>query len=337
MHVFISWSGENSQVIASALSKTLAAIFENGKNPFTTFMSSANITAGDEWFNSIKDNIAKSSCAILCCTPENISAPWINFEAGACKMQMSADAKVIPLLIGMRARDLKPPLANLHCVEFTCGGFKKIVKDLNDIGGGISKLSSTQLDSMSENEYKTKLQTKRIKNILRIYDTSVPFSLQKLYPQAVTMTTKKSVYISSPMATLENDKYEQFQKDMVSIKQALKEHCKARSIFYPGEKIPSTDRFDGKQKAINDNFKKLSESEYLLVVYPERLASSVLTEVGYAIAMSKKMIVFVKDKSDLPYMLQEADIAIDNFHMFQYKEIGDIIHQIASNGTSFLF
>lgn len=49
------------------------------------------------------------------------------------------------------------------------------------------------------------------------------------------------------------------------------------------------------------------------------------------------MIVFVRDKSALPYMLQEADIAIDNFHMFQYKEIGDIIHQIASNGTSFLF
>lgn len=335
MHVFISWSGENSQIIANALSKALEAIFENGKETFSTFISSTNITSGAEWFNSIEENIAKSDCAILCCTPENIKAPWLNFEAGACKMQINTNANVIPFLIGMRAQELKPPLGNLHCVEFSCRGFKKLVKDINTIGNDLSTLSPAQLDSMSENEFNTKLQTSRIKKILRTYNLSIPLSLDSVYPKGTTMTVKKRVYISSPMASLSNDDYLRFQKDMVQIQHALKKYCKA-SIFYPGEKISSKDRFDGKQKAIKVNFSKLGESEYLLVVYPNCLASSVLTEIGYAIALSKKIIVFVKDKSDLPYILQEADIAIDNFHLYTYGKIDDIIHQISSNGTSFL-
>lgn len=336
MHVFISWSGEVSRIIANELNDVLKSIFENSETSFTTFMSSCDIVAGAEWFSIIKENIEKSDCAILCCTPENVNAPWLNFEAGACKMHMNSDTNVIPLLIGMRAQDIKPPLANLHCVEFSSNGFKKLVKDINSIGKNFSKLSEAQLESVSTTEFNQKLQARQIKKFLKTYRSTVPLSLGNVYPKEITRTQKRSVYISSPMATLSNDNYNYFQKSMVGIQQALKNHCKASIVFYPGEKIPSKDQFDGKQKAIQNNFSKLAESEYLLAVYPQCLASSVLTEIGYALALSKKIIVFVKNKSDLPYMLQEADITINNFHLYTYSKEDDIIHQIVSNGTSFL-
>ena len=87
---------------------------------------------------------------------------------------------------------------------------------------------------------------------------------------------------------------------------------------------------------MNQNFVKLKECEYLIVVYPKPLPSSVLVEIGYAIALSKKIIIFVKDPNDLPYMLHNSDVSINNIYIMTYKKIDDIIHQIESNGKAFL-
>lgn len=334
MKVFLSWSGENSKSVAKALKRALISVFEE-VDKFEVFLSEETILSGADWFAEIKKELKKSDCSIICCTPENYKAPWINFEAGAGLMDFE-EKHVIPYLVGIQSLENKLPLSNLHCINHSKAGFKKLVCDINEIEK-VSNLKKKQLEDCAGVAFDRFLSEKSIKKIVKLYDTKEVIKVDDIYPNDFKMYRKKNVFISSPMASIEDPtEYQKFQKDMKQIQNALKISCKVKNVYYPGENIEGKERFEGKKKAINNNFHKLKECEYLLVVYPKALVTSVLVEIGYAIALSKKIIVFVKNKNDLPYILKEADKSINNLHLYTYNDMKDILYQIESNGTSFL-
>jgi hypothetical protein len=53
------------------------------------------------------------------------------------------------------------------------------------------------------------------------------------------------------------------------------------------------------------------------------------------IALSKKIKIFTKDKNALPYILKEADKALDNLKIYIYREYSDITKIICRNGRDF--
>lgn len=331
MKVFVSWSGENSREIAEKLVRSLNDIFAEDKE-FETFISAENIEGGKAWFEVIRDKLKECDRAIICCTPENVDAPWINFEAGASIMNFEKEGQVIPYLIGFEATDKKSPLSNLHAIKHSSEGFKKLVQDLAKYVK--TKYSKKTLVSLIEHSYRENFDNRTIKAIIRGYNEKRIFSTKDIYPEVPKMVKKRSVFLSSPMASLNDDEYEKFHTQMLLVQAAIKKECKSRQVFYPGQNIEKSERFEGKQKAIDKNFIKLKECEYLVVIYPEMLTSSVLVEVGYALALSKKIIIFVKNKEDLPYILQEADKSINNVNLYTYTEVEDI--RIKRNGPSFL-
>ena len=327
--VFISWSGKNSKIVALALDKALKETFENEK--LETFISS-----GFDWFQNIKRNLEESECAIICCTPDNCLAPWINFEAGASMITFNkVETQVIPYLFGMDEIHKKSPFKNLHYVKHSIEGYQKMINDINGMCN-LSDNSRKQLNSMAETAFRTYLDTRKIRGIFNVYKLKRMIEVRDIYPYDSNMLCKKNVFISSPMASMENNEYTDFHNDIILIQKKLKDECKAKNVYYPGKLIDKPEKFDGHQKAVNQNFVKLKECEYLIVVYPKPLPSSVLVEIGYAIALSKKIIIFVKDPNDLPYMLHNSDVSINNIYIMTYKKIDDIIHQIESNGKAFL-
>ena len=92
--------------------------------------------------------------------------------------------------------------------------------------------------------------------------------------------------------------------------------------------IDTADRFDGKTKAIKDNFPKMKQVDSMLVIYPRQVPSSTLVEIGYELALSKKMVIFHKE--ELPYILTEAGETISNIRTYKYTDfetIEDIIRK----------
>ena len=60
------------------------------------------------------------------------------------------------------------------------------------------------------------------------------------------------------------------------------------------------------------------------------MPSSVLVEIGYALSLCKKTVIFYHEK--LPYILEDAGTNITHIDSRQYSNFDDILHIIKSNG-----
>lgn len=128
MKVFISWSGERSKALATALKEWIPLILQYAK----PWVSEQDISAGARWAQAISGELESSNFGILCITPENISSEWILFEAGALSKSM-LDAKVIPLLFGLELSDLSGPLSQFQALKIDQQGVMDVINAVNAV------------------------------------------------------------------------------------------------------------------------------------------------------------------------------------------------------------
>lgn len=126
MKVFISWSGALSRQIALALREWLPLVIQD----LQPYMSEEDIEKGIRWALDLATELDTVSYGILCLTPENVNAPWMNFEAGALSKSLS-EARVAPLLFGMKPSDLSGPLAQFQATSYGESEIRKLVRSLN--------------------------------------------------------------------------------------------------------------------------------------------------------------------------------------------------------------
>lgn len=322
--IFISWSGSSSKNIANALKNNIEKIFENEE--LTIFMSAADIESGTEWFEKIKSNLLDSDCAILILTKENLSAPWILFEAGAMAINYE-ETRIIPMLFDVKVDD-KSPLSHYHHKKFNKYDFTKMILDIQTFCG-FEKATKKQLNTLAQNHFAD--FSKEISEEMKKLKNSVFFGTSYIFPKNIRCVKKNSIFISSPMNSSKNDdEYREQRTNILLLKDKLSKSG-FTEIIYPGDDIKYKSDFDGERKAINQNFKNIKSTECILAIYPRIVASSVLLEIGYGIALTKKIVIFTKNKSKLPFMLREAD-ALNNIQIFEYKSFDDIAKRITSNG-----
>ena len=127
MRVFISWSGKMSEQVATALRDWLPSVIQSIK----PYVSSEDIEKGARWASDISQELEASDFGILCITPSNTAAPWLNFEAGALSKSM-ATSRVVPFLFKLdRASLPQGPLVQFQSVLATAQEVKKLVQSLN--------------------------------------------------------------------------------------------------------------------------------------------------------------------------------------------------------------
>jgi len=103
MKVFISWSGPRAKAVALALREWLPDVIQN----LEPWMSEKDIPSGSRWNHEVTSELEESSFGIVVVTPENQTAPWLLFEAGAIAKRVSdSQTRVIPYLVGMGKSDL---------------------------------------------------------------------------------------------------------------------------------------------------------------------------------------------------------------------------------------
>lgn len=151
MKVFISWSGERSKMVASALRGWLTLMFET----IQPWMSSTDIGKGTRWADEISRQLENSDVGIVCVTPENMQNPWLLFESGAIVKKVN-ESLLCTLVIGMQKSAIKGPLSQFQHTEPKEADMLEFVRTLNRA----KKTPRSEIDVLFKNlwpELKAKL------------------------------------------------------------------------------------------------------------------------------------------------------------------------------------
>jgi hypothetical protein len=140
--IFLSWSGELSRELAEALRDWLPAVLQSVKPFFTP----NDIEKGARWSKDISQELESSSFGVFCLTKENLTKPWIMFEAGALSKQIDT-SRVCPVLFGIESTDLEGPLVQFQASPFSENEIRKLIKTLNT-GLGEQRLEDAVLTSV---------------------------------------------------------------------------------------------------------------------------------------------------------------------------------------------
>ena len=319
-NIFISWSGEDSKLIALKLKEVFEIQFENKLN---CFVSDADIASGEDWWKKIKNELASSSMGIICITKENIRAPWIYFEAGAL---IARDVKTIPLLFNCSVDDLRDtPLSRNQAVFFH--DIDKFTRMIDIIYKQFNIQGSKEKRRLIANDIFSKIKND-LKPLFRKLKNRGYFDIKYLYPSNVQVLDRKTVFVSAPMSTISENQYQKQQVNLTGIVNSLRE-IGFTKVICPAATIKDQKNFDGKTKSVKDNFRILKRTECFVLISDFSKASSSLIELGYAIALGKKTVVFYKNK--LPFLIEKAGEVIPHVHTVQFQSFDIIINEINRN------
>lgn len=125
MKIFISWSGELSQSVAMILRTWLRNVIQIAE----PYVSSEDIEKGTRWFAEIDRNLEEAKFGIVCLTRENMSKPWVLFEAGAISRSIE-HSRVTPLLIDLAPADVSGPLAHFQAAAINEREMLRLTKNI---------------------------------------------------------------------------------------------------------------------------------------------------------------------------------------------------------------
>ncbi len=144
MRVFLSWSGSRSNQVAQVLRDWLPGVIQATR----PYFSPDDIAKGARWNTEISLELQESKIGILCVTAENLTAPWLMFEAGALAKSLDS-SRVIPLLIDVEPSDLIGPLSQFQAAKFDRVDLRRLTKVINGELGA-SALDDAVLDTVFE-------------------------------------------------------------------------------------------------------------------------------------------------------------------------------------------
>lgn len=130
MKVFLSWSGTTSHCIAKILRDWLPSVIQS----IEPYVSSEDIDKGTRWSSDIAGELDASDYGIICLTPDNLEAPWINFEAGSLGKSVEK-SRVSPVLFRLKKSDLKGPLLQFQATVFEKDDVQQLMNSLNNALG----------------------------------------------------------------------------------------------------------------------------------------------------------------------------------------------------------
>jgi hypothetical protein len=146
-NVFISWSGNRSQHVAQALREWLPKVLQATK----PFMSDSDIGKGSRGLVELARVLEATKVGIICLTPENLSAPWLLFEAGALSKTLDPATRVYTyLLAGQKPEAVSPPLGQFQATIADRVQTGRMLQDINrTLGSPVLELDlSAVFDAM---------------------------------------------------------------------------------------------------------------------------------------------------------------------------------------------
>lgn len=126
MQLFLSWSGDQSKALASALRDWIPLVIQSVKPWF----SPEDIDKGARWMSDLSSQLEQQSVAVICVTRQNTNAPWLLFEAGALSKALES-SWVCPVLLGMEPSEIQGPLAQFQATRTNKEDIRRLLDTIN--------------------------------------------------------------------------------------------------------------------------------------------------------------------------------------------------------------
>jgi hypothetical protein len=173
MNLFISWSGEKSYAVAEALRSWIPKVIQAIK----PFLSKKDINKGTQWREEISSKLDDAHAGIFCLTNDNLTSPWLNFEAGAISKAGGDRTYVCTYLFEINSTDVIEPLAQFQHTLANKEETRSLIKTLNRAlqdNGLQGFLEERTLDEIFETFWPQLEES--LKGILTAYKNSEPQS-----------------------------------------------------------------------------------------------------------------------------------------------------------------
>jgi hypothetical protein len=93
-------------------------------------MSGSDIDKGVRWALDLANQLEGTKMGIICLTPENLTAPWILFEAGALSKAVN-NSLVCPYLFDLEPSAVQGPLSQFQATKACRDDTKLLVQSIN--------------------------------------------------------------------------------------------------------------------------------------------------------------------------------------------------------------
>jgi hypothetical protein len=179
MKVFISWSGTTSHRVAVILRDWLPSVIQS----IEPYVSSEDIDKGARWSTDIAGELHASTYGLICLTRDNISAPWINFEAGALGKSIEK-GRVSPFLYRIKRSEVEGPILQFQSTVFEQDDVLKLLKSINE-ACGVEGLDPSRLEKS-----------------FSVWWPQLERQLNEIPPEEIEPATKPAVSIEAPEAEI---------------------------------------------------------------------------------------------------------------------------------------
>lgn len=134
-----------------------------------------------------------------------------------------------------------------------------------------------------------------------------------------------NLFVSTPMAAFDSSKeFEKHRAAILDVLRGIKRRCDFDKVFYAGSEISSFEEFELADLSVAEDYNALKYSDNFMIIYPKRITTSALIELGWAMAMGKPIVVFARNRDDLPYLMKHADSVYKNIAIYIYTTSSDI-------------
>jgi hypothetical protein len=123
--IFLSWSGARSRAVAEALSTWIPRVIQA-----VDVFFSPDIEKGAKWGNEITGALEGTSFGIVVVTRDNLTSPWLHYEAGALSKLPGARVWTF-FLLDLPNADVPPPLGLFQHTEAIQEDVLKLLRSIN--------------------------------------------------------------------------------------------------------------------------------------------------------------------------------------------------------------
>ncbi len=148
MDLFLSWSGERSKKLALIFNEWVLNVLPT----LDIYISLKQIKPGERWIDNIGKGLQNNYTGIFFLVRENISSPWINFEAGAISKNVE-NSRVIPLLHNLTPEEISSPLTQFQAMSIEKESIYNVIETINDSITDSRRISNEQLRKIFEKWY----------------------------------------------------------------------------------------------------------------------------------------------------------------------------------------
>ncbi|MCE7888797.1 MAG: hypothetical protein DYH12_03685 [Sorangiineae bacterium PRO1] len=134
-------------------------------------------------------------------------------------------------------------------------------------------------------------------------------------------------YLASPIAAHTNEEYVADRTLMLKVSEMLLESG-FRKVHYPGADVKDHAAIEDAYVALLKDLRSIRESGTFVLHWPSRVASSALFELGYALALQKRVILLVRSRADLPFLLSPLS-QLKNVHEAGYTDEPTLLRTVS--------